>query len=308
MREEKMGALPGLNRHLRRFLAYLELERGFSPNTVAAYRHDIEQLIACLATLGVRRVESIRDREIFEFMVSERKRGLQARSVRRRLAAIRTFFRFLVLEGAVKENPARLLDTPRIGQRLPSVLQETEMTRLLDAVNAPPVSRYPHRDRAMLEVLYACGLRVSELVGLRLDDVHRELGIVRCMGKGSKERIVPITQTALGALTDYLEFERPRLSARSVSPLVFLSRGGKPLGREVVRAMLNKNVLKAGLTGRVTPHTLRHSFATHLLHHGADLRIVQELLGHAKVDTTEIYTHIEKSELKEKHRKYHPRG
>ena len=200
MSEEKMTSPPGLHRHLVRFMSYLELERGFSPNTVAAYRHDIEQLIASLATQDVRRAEDITDREIFEFMVSQRKKGLQPRSVRRRLAAVRTFFRFLVLEGAVAENPARLLDTPRIGQRLPSVLQETEMHRLLDAVNKPPVSRHPLRDRAMLEILYACGLRVSEVIGLRLDDVHPELGVVRCFGKGSKERIVPITQTARGAL------------------------------------------------------------------------------------------------------------
>ena len=308
MSEEKVVPNPDLARYLSRFLSYLELERGFSPHTVAAYGHDIQQFIACVAELGVQGVEEIRDREVFEFVVQERKKGLQARSVRRRLAAVRTFFRFLVLEGAVKQNPARLLDTPRIGQRLPVVLQENEMTRLLDAVQKPPLGRYPRRDRAILEVLYACGLRVSELIGLQLKDVHADLGIVRCFGKGSKERIVPISETALEALNDYQNTERPRLAAHGTSDLIFLSRGGKPLGREVVNAILNKNVRKAGLTGSVTPHTLRHSFATHLLHHGADLRIVQELLGHAKVDTTEIYTHIEKSELKEKHRKYHPRG
>ncbi len=296
-----------VSNHVPRFLAYLQLERGFSQHTVDAYRRDVGRFVAGLPVDARSEPETIGERQVFDYIMRERKRGLQARSVRRGLAAVRTFFRFLILEGTTTSNPARLLDTPKIGQRLPSVLQITEMERLLEAVEKP-TSRHPRRDRALLHVLYCCGLRVSEALGLTTDNIHLELNVLRCMGKGSKERIVPITPKALAYLQEYIEVERPRLARHTGSDLVFLSRGGKPLGREVVSDILRRNVAKAGLSGRVTPHTLRHSFATHLLQNGADLRIVQELLGHAKVETTEIYTHIEKSELKELHRRYHPRG
>jgi site-specific recombinase XerD len=304
-----------------RFLAHLHLERGLSPNTVAAYGADVERFLLGLPEDQRRSPAAIDGAAVFAFLVSERRRGCHPRSVRRALAAVRTFFRFLVLSGEAARNPARFLDTPRIGRRLPSVLDEKEVARLLDA-SLDSDSRYAIRDRALLELLYACGLRVSEAVGLRLDDVHWELGVLRCMGKGSRERIVPVTRTALEAIRAYIDRERPRLlgarrrsaggkgrpGAVASEKLLFLSRGGRSLGREVVGAILRKAVLRAGLSGRISPHTLRHSYATHLLHHGADLRIVQELLGHAKVQTTEIYTHVERSQLKDLHRKFHPRG
>jgi integrase/recombinase XerD len=300
-----------MSRHLEAFIpkfhAYLHLERGFSSHTVDAYRRDVGRFVSSLPEGFGAAVDRVGEKEVFNFLVEERKRGLQARSVRRSLAAVRAFFRFLVLEGTITRNPAKLLDTPRIGQRLPAVLDPTEIRRLLETA-AKASGRYPRRDRALLEVLYASGLRVSEALGLKIKDVLWELEILRCVGKGSKERVVPISRKALSILREYITVERPSLAARSSSDLVFLSRGGKPLGREVVAAILRRTVLKAGIVGTVTPHTIRHSYATHLLQNGADIRIVQELLGHAKVDTTEIYTHIEKSELKAAHRKYHPRG
>ncbi|MBI4584231.1 MAG: site-specific tyrosine recombinase XerD [Planctomycetes bacterium] len=293
--------------YLTRFLSYLHLERGFSTNTVEAYRRDLERFLGGLEEAGGVDPRKIGEETIFNFLVAERRRGLHARSIRRSLAAVRTFFRYLSLEGKVERNPARLLETPKLGRRLPPVLSEKEMERLLDA-SKQPASRYPRRDRALLEILYASGLRVSEVIDLAMENIHWDLGILRTMGKGSKERVVPVSRTALAALKEYLETERPRLADRSAGSRVFLSRGGKPLGREVVRAILLRHAKAAGVTGRISPHTLRHSFATHLLHGGADLRVVQEMLGHAKVDTTEIYTHIERSQLKEQHRKYHPRG
>ncbi len=309
-------------RWLERFLAYLDLERGFSGNTVAAYRRDVDRFLGGLPAALRRDLSRVGEQEVFEFLVAERRRGLHPRSVRRSLAAVRTFFRFLVLEGLIEENPARFLDTPKIGRNLPLVLDERQMERLLEATRERE-SRHPLRDRAILETLYASGLRVSEVIDLELDDIHWDLEVLRCVGKGSKERVVPISKTALDAIKEYLTVERPRLAARSPDPpvttagaprrssgtnRVFLSRSGRPLGRESVRAILLASVVAAGIVGRVTPHTLRHSFATHLLHNGADLRIVQEMLGHAKVDTTEIYTHVERSQLKAAHRKFHPRG
>ncbi len=292
---------------LKRFGVYLLLERGFSKHTVEAYRRDIKRFLAGLAAGTTKDLSTVTEEDIFEYVVSERQRGLKARSVRRSLAAVRTFFRFLIIDGEVESNPARLLETPKIGQKLPSVLEIHEIERLFRAVEEMP-GRYPLRDRAILYVLYGSGLRVSELTSLTLNDVRWDLGIIRCMGKGSKERMAPLNQLGLQNLKSYLEAERPNLVKHTGSKTIFLSRAGKPLGREVVNTILKRNVERAGLTGNITPHTLRHSFATHLLQNGADLRIVQELLGHAKVETTEIYTHIEKSQLKELHKKFHPRG
>lgn len=292
---------------LRRFAVYLHLERGYSQHTVDAYLRDLRRFLSGLPPGALERPETITDTEVFDFVVSERRRGLKARSVRRSLAAVRTFFRFLIIDGCLEANPARLLETPRIGQKLPSVLEIHEIERLFRAVGEHR-GRYPLRDRAMLYVLYGSGLRVSELTSLEVDDIHWELGVLRCMGKGSRERLAPLNRIGLDHLRAYHDEERPRLAAHTSSPTMFLSRAGKKLGREVVNSILKKNVERAGLTGQITPHTLRHSFATHLLQNGADLRVVQELLGHVKVETTEIYTHIEKSQLKELHRRFHPRG
>jgi len=289
------------------FLAHLEVERGLSPHTVIAYRRVLCRFARGLAPEARSDVGVVGEREIFEFMVRDRKEGRDPASIRQAMAALRTFFRFLSLTGQATRNPARLLDTPRTWRHLPSVLQPKEVARLLEAVRAHP-SRYALRDRALLELIYATGLRVSEAASLTLKEIHWDLGIVRTRGKGGRERIVPVTKTALRALRTYLERERPRRVGAAGTELVFLSRSGKALGREVINAILKRAARKAGVAGHVSPHTLRHSFATHLLAGGADLRLVQELLGHAKIVTTEIYTHIDRSELKAAHKKFHPRG
>jgi integrase/recombinase XerD len=296
-----------LSRLIPAFLSHLEVERGLSANTIAAYGWDLERFDRTLPADRRSDASRITEKDIFAFMVQDRREGRDALSIRRALAALRTFFRFLNLIGAVERSPARLMDSPRSWRRLPSVLQEEEVTRLLDAVRDHP-SRNPLRDRALLELIYATGLRVSEAAGLTLREILWDLGVIRCLGKGGKERVVPFTKTAAAVLREYIERERPRRASRRATDLVFLSRSGQPLGREVIAAIIRRAALQAGLAGRITPHTLRHSYATHLLANGADLRMVQELLGHAKIATTEIYTHVDRSELKAAHRKYHPRG
>ena len=245
--------------------------------------------------------------DISDFISELSKDGLADSSIQRSLSALRTFLKFLVRKELLAEDPSREIETPRKGKYLPYVLEEEAVTRLLDAVVEHP-SRYPMRDRALLELLYASGLRNSEACDLLVQDLRLDLGIIKCTGKGSKERIVPTSRTCMEAIDAYRQRERPALLNGRDTELLFLSRSGRKLGREVVAAMIRKYSLLAGLPGRITPHTLRHSFATHLLRGGANLRIVQEILGHVNVETTEKYTHIEKSELKKLHTEFHPRG
>ena len=247
------------------------------------------------------------ERDIIDFVSELRKGGLADSSVQRCFCAVRTFFKFLVREGVIGEDPSAELPIPRKGKYLPHVLGEEEVIRLLEA-KLEPRPRYPQRNKALLELLYASGLRVGEACGLRQNDVRPDLGIIKCTGKGQRERIVPTSRRCLAAIDAYCEDERPTLQGGHETGLLFLSRGGQELGREVVADIIRRYALAAGLAGKITPHTLRHSFATHLLRGGANLRIVQDLLGHKNVMTTEIYTHIERSELKKLHRQFHPRG
>lgn len=247
------------------------------------------------------------ERDIIDFVSELRKGGLADSSVQRCFCAVRTFFKFLVREGVTGEDPSAELPIPRKGKYLPHVLGEEEVIRLLEA-KLEPRPRHPQRNKALLELLYASGLRVGEACGLQQNNVRPDLGIIKCKGKGQRERIVPTSRRCLAAIDAYCEDERPGLQGGHETGLLFLSRGGQELGREVVADIIRRYALAAGLAGKITPHTLRHSFATHLLRGGANLRIVQDLLGHKNVMTTEIYTHIERSELKELHRQFHPRG
>lgn len=289
------------------FLAHLEIERGLSPHTCSAYASDCRRFFATVSGELLQHPSQLREKDIFEFLMLDRKAGRSVLSVKRALAALRTFFRFVVQSGIMDSNPTRHLESPRSWMRLPSAIQMDQVDRILEAAAEGP-SRYPLRDSALLELLYATGLRVGEIIGLDVEDVRADLGILRCFGKGSKERIVPVTRRALAATAEYCEKERPRMVRQRASERLFVTRSGNPLGREVVASLLRKYALRAGVPGKITPHTLRHSFATHLLRGGADLRVVQELLGHAKVETTEVYTHLSNQDLKAAHRKYHPRG
>ncbi len=294
-----------MNSLVDRFLEHLVVERGLAQNSLEAYRRDLTRYAAYLK--GRRKQATVLDRaEVPRYLLSLREAGLGPRSVARHLSAIRQFHRFLVREGHATDDPTAHLESPRPWRRLPTVLSSDEVERLL----APRESTTPQafRDRAMLEVMYASGLRVSELVGLRLADVNLAAGIVRVVGKGDKERLVPLGDVAAEALRAYLAQGRPRLERGRASPHLFLGRHGRGLTRQMFWLLLKRSVRSAGITKPVTPHTLRHSFATHLLERGADLRSVQLMLGHADISTTQLYTHLSRAHLKAIYDKYHPRA
>jgi integrase/recombinase XerD len=295
------------------FLAHLRIECGLSPNTLEAYGRDLRELEAALKKRGVADSTKVTPRQLSEHLQSlKRDRELSGATIVRHLASIRVFYRWLTAEGVLEENPAELLERPTRWKRLPGVLSPNQVKRLLAAPEPeanPEVVPLWLRDRALLELIYACGLRASEAARVGVDDLHRDLRVVKVTGKGEKQRLVPIGKPAEAALDVYLEECRPRLvrPERLDKGRMLLSRTGRPLERVAVWQIVKRNARKAGLE-KVYPHVLRHSFATHLLMGGADLRTVQEMLGHADIATTQIYTHVDKSRLKDVHRRYHPRG
>jgi integrase/recombinase XerD len=285
------------------FINYLRIERGLADNTIQSYSRDLTRFFQYLEDRSLSPLRLSRD-QIMDYVVLIGK-GLSARSVARNLSTIKTFFRFLSAEGAIKNNPARLLETPRIARRLPKILNRGEVERL---ISQPDTSKARgQRDRAMLEVLYATGLRVSELVGLKVLSVNLEAGYVRTLGKGSKERAVPIGEKAIAAVKQYLANGRPQLAKHTNSPYLFLNLRGHPLTRQGFWKIIKKYGREAAIGKTITPHGIRHSFASHLLEAGADLRSVQVMLGHADIVTTQIYTHVTRDRLKELHEKCHPR-
>ncbi|MFW6159375.1 MAG: site-specific tyrosine recombinase XerD [Planctomycetota bacterium] len=294
-----------MNDLVEQFLDYLAVECGLAENSIAAYRRDLERFCRHLRVRKKADFGSVRARDIVGFMASEKRRGLSANSISRALAAIRMLFKFLALEDKIERNVASTLESPHLWRRLPAVLDVDDVDALLAAPD--PDTLLGVRDRALLEVMYATGARVSEVADLKLGDVNLEFRFLRCFGKGSKERVVPLGERAVEALERYLRETRPKLD-RGGSPLVFLSRSGRRLGRRAIWSRVRKHARAAGLRKKVSPHTLRHSFATHLLQGGADLRAVQEMLGHANIATTQIYTHVDKERLKAVHRKFHPRA
>lgn len=292
---------------LGQFLYYLMAECGFSPNTLAAYRSDIQRFIRWRETHALGPLAEISISTLSRYIESLGIQGLSPRSIGRHIASLSTFFRYLVLEGRLNENLAKLLIAPATWERLPNVLGPASVEKLLETPS--PATCLGQRDRAILEVLYATGCRASEVAGLKLSDVDLGRSTVRCVGKGNKERIVPSGQRAREAIATYLSTSRPRL-ARSSPTLdaLFLTRRGGSLSRTGLWRVVTHSARAAGISGKVSPHTLRHSFATHMLAGGADLRVVQELLGHASIATTQIYTQVEVSRLIEVHRRFHPRN
>ena len=280
------------------FLSYVRIERGLSTNTLVSYRHD---LALYSEHVGHTSVLNVGPSDISGFLKFLYARGLKPRSAARALAAVRSFYRFLLLEKAIERNPTAVVDRPRIFMPLPHFLSLEEVDRLLAAPDLQ--SPVGIRDRAMIEVLYATGLRVSELVGLRLDGVNLAGGFVRCIGKGNKERIIPLGATASDAVKEYLKV-RPQLESETL----FVNSRGSPLMRMEFWKYLKTYAERAGIRKRISPHVLRHSFATHLLDRGADLRAVQMMLGHAEIATTQIYTHVIRERLKEIYKTFHPRA
>ena len=287
------------------FLEHLVVERGLRQNSLEAYHRDLVRYVTYLGERG-RRATALDRAEVSRYLLSLREAGLSPRSVARHLSAIRQFHRFLVRAGRTTEDPTAHLEAPRPWQRLPGVLSTEEVDRLLAARDGATPRNL--RNRAMLELMYASGLRVSELVGLRLADVDFSLGIVRVTGKGDKERLVPVGETAVTSLRAYLRDGRPRLEKGRPSEYLFLGQHGRGLTRQMFWQLIKRAALAAGITTAVTPHTLRHSFATHLLERGADLRSVQLMLGHADIGTTQIYTHLSRGHLKAIYDKFHPRA
>ena len=291
--------------HLRTFEDMLVLEEGASGRTVDAYRRDIIRCATFMRARGVVNVGMITPAHLREFVYHLKDLGLAGSSIRRNISALRTWFRVLISEGIVSADPSERIETPRRGLTLPEVLSVEEVTRLL----AAPVldEKLAFRDRAMLELAYGAGLRVSEWIGLAVKDAMLEESLLRVHGKGNKERLVPIGRSAIGAVAVYLRELRPVLERGKAQGTLFLNGRGSPLSRMGAWKILRKYVDLAGIEKTVSPHTLRHSFATHLLEGGADLRAVQEMLGHADISTTQIYTHVDREYLRSVHRQFHPR-
>jgi integrase/recombinase XerD len=291
---------------LDRFGDYLTLEQGTSPRTLEAYRRDVERLVDYTRTKGGLSPVDITSRMLREFIYHLKDVGLAPSSIRRNISAVRTYFRFLLSDGVVARDPSERLETPKRWRTLPDVLTVDEVTRLISSPTLDDPLAF--RDRAMLELAYGAGLRVSEWITLGVRDVLLEDKLVRVFGKGSKERLVPIGRSAIGAVATYLRELRPKLEKGAGKGVLFLNARGEPLTRMGAWKILRKHVDRAGITKDVSPHTLRHSFATHLLEGGADLRAVQEMLGHADISTTQIYTHVDREYLRQVHRQYHPRA
>lgn len=287
------------------YLNYLLVEKGLSKNTLAAYSRDLNVFVNFLADNHVMDIRDTDTPIIFKHLVQLRASGLLAKSRARHLVSIRGFFTFLEQEKIIKNNPAELVDLPKPGLSLPDIISIHEMEILLKTPDEK--THLGARDRAMLELAYAAGLRVSELIKVKVGDIRLDAGFVRVMGKGQRERIVPMGRQSREKITTYLEDDRPVLSKGKPCEYLFVVRGGRPMTRQGFWKLLKKHALKAGITKNITPHTLRHSFATHLLEGGADLRVVQEMLGHVDISTTQIYTHVAREKLIEVHKKFHPR-
>ena len=297
-----MGSEERIPQELALFFDHLTVERGLSPTTVEAYRSDLLRFFdACRKA-----PEKVGREDVRAFLGRERAEGHSASTAARRLVALRTFYRFLILERKVEGDPTENVDAPRTLKRLPEYLTPEEVERLLEAPDAGSPTGL--RNRAMLEVLYATGIRVSELTGLTQERYNPQAGFVLVMGKGSKERVVPLGEVAQDWVERYRSEARPRLLKNRVSSALFVTARGGPLSRQMVWILITGYARQAGIAKHMSPHTLRHSFATHLLEHGADLRAVQLLLGHADISTTQIYTHVEQERLKRIYRQYHPRA
>ena len=287
------------------FLNYLSVERGLANNTIISYRVDLFSYSDFLMKHHVDALAKINKNDVVNFMLHEKDKGIAANSISRRLAAIRMFHRFLTRERILKTDPTSLIDSPKLWKKIPETLSLNEIDSLL---SQPDIrDKQGIRDKAILETLYATGMRVSEAANLKTDNVNLDIGFLRCIGKGNKERVIPLGRKSISCIKRYLEVSRPRLLKNKQSDFLFLNRFGKKISRQSLWKIIKRYARTARIKKPIKPHTLRHSFATHLLERGADLRSVQEMLGHANISTTQIYTHINKERLKAIHKMFHPR-
>jgi integrase/recombinase XerD len=287
------------------FLNYLSVERGLSHNTMDSYRRDLNFYMDFLHASQTDSVSKTTKNDVISFMFNQKDRGLSPNSISRRLTAIKVFYKFLARERILKADPMSQIDSPKLWRKIPEALSLNEVEALLGQPNTRDIQGI--RDKAFLEILYATGMRVSEAVNLKVANVNLDIGFVRCIGKGNKERIIPLGKKAIESINKYLSGSRPRLLRKKESEFLLLSRFGKKISRQSLWKILKRYARDAKIKKPIKPHILRHSFATHLLERGADLRSVQEMLGHSNISTTQIYTHINKDRLKTIHRMFHPR-
>ncbi|PIQ88101.1 MAG: site-specific tyrosine recombinase XerD [Candidatus Omnitrophica bacterium CG11_big_fil_rev_8_21_14_0_20_43_6] len=287
------------------FLDYLSVERALAKNTILAYRADLNLYLDFIDQLGIPILSKVSKNDIVEFMLAQKGQGVSPTSIARRLAAIRMFHRFLARERVLKNDPTTLIDSPKLWKKVPDTLSLNEVEALI--AQPDPRDHQGSRDKAILETLYATGMRVSELSSLKTNNVNLDIGFLRCIGKGNKERIIPLGKKAIHSINRYLEFSRPHFLKQKTSEFIFISRSGARLSRQSVWKLIKRYAKEAKIKKLIKVHTLRHSFATHLLERGADLRSVQEMLGHSNISTTQIYTHIDKDRLKTIHKMFHPR-
>ncbi|HXW61656.1 MAG TPA: site-specific tyrosine recombinase XerD [Candidatus Acidoferrales bacterium] len=294
-----------LEAHVRTFLNAVRVEKGLADNTIKAYRRDLEKFVAFCQQrrLSTERVERS---DIVDFLGTLYRKGLDSRSVARHLVTIRNFFRFALVEGYVEQDPSATIESPKFRRSLPEFLTVEEVDRLLCQPDTTSVTGL--RDRAMIELMYSCGLRVSELCGLSVSDLQQEEGCLRCIGKGNKQRLVPVGRQALATIERYLRESRPKLLGDRHAPYLFLGQTGNSIDRVAYWQRLRDYGRQAGIRKSLKPHMLRHSFATHLLDRGADLRSVQIMLGHSDISTTQIYTHVVEERLKQVYKAHHPRA
>ena len=295
-----------MDTHFQDYLTMLRVERNLSPRTLEAYQRDLKHYLSFIIDKDIISLSNISQMHIREYIRSLNEKGLAASSIARIFSSIRSYHKFLSAENYVSENPTLILTSPKAPKKLPHVLMEEEISAIINAV--VETFQYAKRDKAIIEMLYSCGLRVSELCALSLNNLYLNDDMIRIMGKGSKERLLPVGGRAKNFLNDYLIHCRPEIQKDKGSSSVFLSRNGNPLTRAMINNILRKWSQVAGISKSVSPHTLRHSFATHLLEGGADLRFVQALLGHSDISTTQIYTHLDKHHLKEVYQTHHPRS
>lgn len=291
---------------IRNYHSFLILEKALSDNTVEAYMSDIDKLLTYASAHGFS-IERAAYKDLQRFLKELLDRGVSAATVVRIVSSVKSFYRYLLFEGLIKEDPSLLLESPKLGKHLPDVLSVDEIDKIVASIDMSKSEG--QRNRAILETLYGCGLRVSELINLQLTDIYRKEGIVRIIGKGNKERLVPISKTALEEIDTYCAEARSRLRIKpGYEDFVFLNRRGAQLTRVMIFTIIKNAVEVSGVKKNVSPHTFRHSFATHLLENGANLRVIQEMLGHASITTTEVYTHLNSKMLSDTVEKYHPRA
>jgi integrase/recombinase XerD len=294
-----------LGQEVKKFLDYLTIEVGLSDNTVLAYGRDLKSFLAYCQPQKINRLRQIKPPLIHDYLRILSRNQKSEGSIKRGLVAIRMFLRFAKLTGLIDDDFTAILESPKVWQRLPCVCSEQQV---VDLLNSPvPEEPFYYRDKAMLELLYATGARAGEMAGMRQSNLNLDIGYLRCIGKGKKERVIPMGNIAIEAITEYLENLRPRLAKPMSEDFLLLSRTGRPLSRIEIWRLVKKYAVRAGMPRNLTVHTLRHCFATHLLAGGADLRSVQEMLGHVDIATTQIYTHVDHGRLRKIHRQFHPR-